>query len=160
MSHDFLCYVIGLPRGVEPKWTFGKERLLEAAKEYKDYDRDKETPDEKVAENLEDEIASLKGAWEGGHIDQVAVVDRGHEKLLITAGESWGDFPTDFFGTIDRLANSGLLEEIGFDKPESKDALWNELERVLKSLEKRGLKSEASTIRTLYHKFAARLLFS
>jgi hypothetical protein len=160
VSREFLCYVIGVPKGVEPKWTLGKERLLEAAKEYKDYDNDKETPDEKVAEDLEDEIANLKEAWESGNTDQAAVVDRGHEKLLITAGESCGDDPTEIFGTICRLANSGLLEEIGFDRPEAKDELWNELERVLTILERKGLKVEASTIRTLYHKLAARLLFS
>ncbi len=158
MGADFLCYVIGMPIGEEPRWHVSEKEMKEAAKRYKK-SRDDDSPVTDVAEDLRHRIRELRDAWGGGYCREAAVFQRGHEKILVTGGMSWGDDPTDLSSTIQDLYDAELIDILGFDDFDLDDNLFDNLNLLLKKVRARGMTKEAEAIRNIFHQIGAKVLF-
>ncbi|MDG7022996.1 MAG: hypothetical protein JRN45_00585 [Nitrososphaerota archaeon] len=154
---DFICFVIGMPIGQEPKWGVSEKEFRRAAREWIKNRADAGAEVKDVVKDLKQSATEVKQAWNGGGRD-VAVFERGHEKLLVTGGMSYGDDPTDLFAHIQDLYDSGLIDVLGFDQ-QPDDGFTEKLDSLLKRVEKNGMKKEAQEIRTIFHQMAAWMLF-
>ena len=65
---------------------------------------------ERLKEQLFSDVEEIRSAFENRH-RQGAREDFGKHAVLITGGMSWGDDPTELFGSVCRLVNSGLLKD-------------------------------------------------
>ena len=160
MGADFLCFIVGMPIGQEPRWDLVDDKQWKEAAETWIKERgDKGADIEGVIKDLKAQVAEVKDAWNGGYRRDASVFHRGHEKVLITGGLSWGDDPTDMFATIQDLYDSGLIDTLGFDRHLDDAGLMEKLDALLKSVAERGLRKEAKEIRTLFHQLGAKTLF-
>lgn len=159
MGADFLCFVIGMPIGQEPDWDIDDKQWKEAAETWIERRGEKgETDVDDVVKHLKEQVEDVRFAWNGGYVRDAAVFERGHEKLLVTGGLSWGDDPTETFTAIQDLYDSGLIDVLGFDKSPD-GGFMEKLDPLLKKVEERGLKKEADDIKTIFHQFGASRLF-
>lgn len=158
MGADFLCFIIGMPIGQEPKWDLNDKQWKEAARTWIKERGDEGADLEGVIKDLKAQLAEVKNAWNGGYRRDTSVFHRGHEKVLVTGGLSWGDDPSDMFAAIQDLYDSGLIDILGFDR-HLDDGFMEKLDSVLKKVEGKGMKREAEEIRTIFHQFGTKMLF-
>lgn len=158
MGEDFFCYLVGMPIGKEPNCDLSPEELAEAARRYQKA-RGDDLPMPEVTQGLKQQIDVLKSVWDGGFRRDTSVFKRGHEKLLITGGLSWGDNPTDMCSVFDDLYEAELMDLLGFDDFHLGDNLFDSLSLLLKKVEAKGMNKEAEEIRKIFHQIGAKVLF-
>jgi len=116
MGADFICWILEMDKGKEPDWEKGRE-YLENLKELPQMFKNNQNPRypldilKREAGKL---LAKLKEYWDGEGSREVTIVELKYTKVLITGGMSWGDPPTDAFGELEYLHDTGVLKVIGF----------------------------------------------
>ncbi len=158
MGADFIFYLVGMPIGKEPNWDLSPEEFAEAARRYQKT-RGDDLPMPEVIQGLKEQVDILKTVWNGGFRRDVSLFNRGHEKLLITGGLSWGDNPTDMCSVFDDLYEAGLMDLLGFDDSHLDDGLFDKMNSLLEKVEAKGMKKEAEEIRKIFHQIGAKVLF-
>ena len=155
---DFVCIIIGMPIGQEPNWNIDDKQWKKAAKTWIENTRIEEESVNNIIGRLKEDVEEVKFVWNGGYRRDAVVFERGHEKLLVTGGLSRGDDPTEMYTIVDDLYSSGLVDVLGFNR-HLDDNYMKKLDPLLRKLEARGLKREADKIRTIFHQFAASMIF-
>lgn len=92
------------------------ETLLEDAEEAANTEADRDEAVRAALRSLLDEWNAAP-SWR-----DVGQLTFGEWNILLTGGMSWGDDPTESFGTFERLIGTGLATVLGYGWPEPSDA--------------------------------------
>lgn len=114
MGADFLTWCYLLPDGKEPVWdeTLITDEHIKAYQEVVDLGN---TADE-VRYELKNALTTVQNAWADNSREGVKLrFSKRRFTLLLTGGMSWGDSPTELFDAMQKLYESGLAEDIGFE---------------------------------------------
>ena len=129
MGEDLVTIVLTIEKGIKPNWKKGLNAiqkleitpLPEWPKGYLDRqmgDSISESPDEKEltdqVSTLKNDLETLKAAWANKRHDGNKL-EICHKILILSAGMSWGDPPTELYESMDRLIDAGATKAMGFD---------------------------------------------
>lgn len=129
MGADLIVMYVTIDHGKKPDWAEGSAYIDKlAAKPWSEWpseyrermnlDVDDEEGDkreiEQHANDLRGHLKDLKVLWDGQSRDTVLLqIDR--KDVLMTAGMSWGDEPTDAYPIFEYCLMAGVTKACGFD---------------------------------------------
>ena len=116
MGEDFVAQILSMKKGKNPKWEEAKKYIRDNRKAItkKWNENMNDDTEHDVVKRLIDDIDTLKRGWDDGSRECITFEHKG-DKILITGGLSWGDNPTETFGAISDLDESGILDLLGFE---------------------------------------------
>lgn len=100
----------------ELDWEHGLAKIqtlpLDDLRSYYEFDDDKAIED--IRSDFTDSLLLMERIWEGEELRRdVSVCTLGPIKVMLSAGVSWGDSPTEFFDTMEDMPFP-VLQAVGF----------------------------------------------